>query len=58
MTGRFRTSATDYRLRLFGLPLEVVSLKVDGRETEFSQLPDRGVIVEIPLDFEEVEVLF
>lgn len=56
--GKYQSTATDYRLRLFGLPSEVTSLKVDGSETEFSELPDQGVIVEVPLDFEEVEILF
>jgi alpha-glucosidase len=58
VNGNYRTTATDYRLRLFGLPDGVDSLKVDGRETEFSVLPDGVVVLEVPLDFDLIEVLF
>lgn len=57
LSGHYQATATDYRLRLFGLPFEISSLKVDGRETEFATLPNNVVVVELPLDFEELEVL-
>lgn len=56
--GKFRWTATNYRLQILGLPVEPGSLKVDGYETDYSKLPDGGLVLEIPLDFKEVEVLF
>lgn len=58
ITGEFQPIANAYRLRIMGLPFEAVSLKVDGSETAYSQLPAKMVIVEVPLDFGELEVLF
>lgn len=58
ITGNFQPTASAYRLKIFGLPSDPVSLKVDGRETHFSELPLKEVVVELPLDFEEIEVLF
>jgi alpha-glucosidase len=58
ISGDFEPGATAYRLKIFGMPFDAVSLKVDGRETHFSQLPLKVLVVELPLDFEEMEVLF
>ncbi|WP_170110306.1 glycoside hydrolase family 31 protein [Flavilitoribacter nigricans] len=58
VTGDFQPTATAYRIKLFGMPFDALSLKVDGAETHFSQLPLKVLVVEIPLDFGEMEVLF
>lgn len=56
--GDYQPTASDYRLKIFGMPFDAVSLKVDGSETHFSQLPSNVLVVELPLDFAEIEVLF
>lgn len=58
VSGNFKPSATAYRLKILGMPFDTVSLKIDGHETHFSQLPPKVIVVELPLDFEELEVLF
>lgn len=56
--GDFQPAATTYRLQVFGMPFDALSLKIDGRETHFSLLPSKMVVVDVPLDFTEMEILF